>query len=417
MSSSCEDSNAQVERTLKLLATLSYRHGSFDRYLDDIARAVSDLLGVDWAVVTLKLEQDQERVLASTLDCFDQDAIYSYHGSVSRTVVQSGEPLVVEDTYATPQFGQAPAGYRAYLGVPLKNANNEIIGTICTFHHSVRRFTESDTRVASLFAERAAIAIDNYQLYQRQLKFSEHLEEEVEKRTTALKSAQAKLLQQERLAAIGEFASGIVHEIRSPLSTLSMVLDYLQTRQLESGAIKRLTLAQQERARLERLLNDILTYAKPMVLSRQPLDIGKLLMEVVEPLQEADSCKIEIIDKTSMSAINADADRMKQMLYNLLKNACEATPTQAAPVRVSLREDEPSDSLEMAIRNEGDPIAEKTISRIMEPFFSTKPNGTGLGLAIVNRIVDAHNGHLKIESSQEAGTRILVSLPISNKKH
>ena len=115
-----------------------------------------------------------------------------------------------------------------------------------------------------LFAERAATAIDNYHFYQQQCQFNHVLEAEVEKRTAELRATQAKLLEQERLAAIGEFAAIIVHKIRNPLSTMIMELKYFQKTILtDYYPQERLALALSEASRLERLLSEILLYAKP----------------------------------------------------------------------------------------------------------------------------------------------------------
>ena len=404
-------SSDQIAHLLNLLSTLSYRHSNFDKYLEEIACAVSALLGVDWAAVTLRLEDDQEKVLASSLDVIDREKIYSYHGSVSHTVIQTGQPFLVEDTQSSPQLGETPPGYRAYLGVPLLNANNKVIGTICTFHQNPRHFSESETRVAALFAERAAVAIDNFQLYQKQLEFNKRLEQEVAKRTAALKSAQAKVVQNERLAAIGEFSSGIVHEIRTPLSTLSMVLDYLSTRQLDDRTTKRIALAKQESSRLERLLNEILAYAKPMALNTQRVNMWAQIKEVTESIQQTQGCGFELTNQAQQTTVHADPDRMKQMLYNLLKNACEASPP-GVPVRATVNADNSSRFLLVEINNQGSPIPEEAITRLTMPFYSTKPYGTGLGLAIVKRILDVHNGSLQIDSSPENGTSVRAAVPI-----
>ncbi|HEY9623615.1 MAG TPA: ATP-binding protein [Crinalium sp.] len=183
------------QRILEILSALSYRTGELKRYLNEIAQGVSELIALDWSTVTL-CRDGSERVLASTIDLGeDGDQVYELHGTLTGTVCQTGCPLVVEDALVTTEYGEAPEGYRAYLGVPLRTPDGEVIGTICSFQHQPRYFTEEEVRLVELFAERAATAIDNYELYQQQQQFNEALEDEVIKRTIELRATQSKLLE------------------------------------------------------------------------------------------------------------------------------------------------------------------------------------------------------------------------------
>ena len=128
----------QAWRALEVLAALSYRSGELRDYLGEVARGVSELLGVDWSVVTL-CRDGYDRVLASSIDIGEAaDRAYALHGTVTGTVADTGQALVVEDSDATPELGTVPAGYHAYLGVPLRALDGRIIGTICSFHRRPR---------------------------------------------------------------------------------------------------------------------------------------------------------------------------------------------------------------------------------------------------------------------------------------
>lgn len=183
------------QKILEVLYALSYRTRDLKGYLKIIAQGVSELLHIDWSVVTF-CRENEERVFASSLDLGEAgDEIYSLHGSLTGTVVKTGNPLVVEDTNTCTDYGKAPEGYRAYLGVPLRTSFGEVIGTICSFHHQARLFEPEEVRLATIFAERAATAIDNYQLYEQLQQFNDRLEAEVMQRTIELRSAQAKLME------------------------------------------------------------------------------------------------------------------------------------------------------------------------------------------------------------------------------
>ncbi|MBK1705828.1 sensor histidine kinase [Halochromatium glycolicum] len=224
----------------------------------------------------------------------------------------------------------------------------------------------------------------------------------------------ARLAEQARLAAIGEFASGIAHELRSPLTTIAMALGYLAEHEQEPRAKRRVDLAVGEAERMRRLLDDILLYAKPLSLELRPLALGALLAEHVAAAAERHpGYRLECASPAGELEVMADRDRLRQVLTNLTDNACEAAP-EGAVIRwrlVDLGTDDEPGEVRLSVHNQGEPIPSELLPRLTEPFFSTKSNGTGLGLAIVRRLVEQHGGRLAIRSSVEAGTTIEIDLP------
>ncbi|MHC5935948.1 ATP-binding protein [Nostoc sp.] len=395
------------------LSSLNYRTGSLGSYLYNIACGVSELIGVDWTVVTF-CQEGFETVLASSLEMAeDAPRVYALHGRLIATVMQIGRTLAVEDAVANPEYGKPAPGYRAYLGIPLQTTEGQVFGTVCSFHRQAREFTKEEIQIVELFAERAATAIDHYQLYQQQCQFNHILEVEVEKRTAELRAAQAKLLEQERLAAIGEFAAMIVHEIRNPLTTMIMGLKYFKKTILTEAAQERLSLALGEASRLENLLSEILLYAKPQVLQLSELDLNEFICELLMPMREmpeALSRQIEFIPALSTVKILGDKDKLKQVFINIVRNACEAV--SAGDVIKWEVDSLSSDKICINVCNGGEPIPSEVLSKLTQPFFSTKPSGTGLGLAITKRIVNAHAGELSIESDTVTGTKVSIQLPV-----
>ncbi|KAM3098232.1 ATP-binding protein [Phormidesmis sp. 146-12] len=398
----------QEQRILESLSTLSYRTGDLKSYLKEITLSVSRLLQIDWSTVTL-CQDGFEQVLASSLDFEGMDQLFSLHGSVTNTVVTTGQTLTVEDVRQISDVGEVPDGYLCYLGVPLRTAQGETIGTICSFHRSPRQFSHSEIRTAELFAERAATAIDNYHLYQVQIQFNERLETEVAQRTAELKAAQIKLMEQERLAAIGEFTAMIVHEIRNPLTTLTMGLKYSQKQLHHELAQERLALSLSEAHRLDRLLRELLMYAKPQTLQLEELELNHWLQTVVGELSESQGQQINFTHTADDTKILGDRDKLKQVMVNIVRNACEASPSEdAVECKIEILD---SSRVCIQVWNQGEVIPPEVLSKLGQPFFSTKSEGTGLGLAIVNRIVKAHEGAFLIQSNG-SGTCVSVQLPI-----
>jgi len=406
---------SQAQILLETLASLSYRERGLDSYLHEITRAVSHLLNVDWAVVTC-CNRHKYQVVASNIEIQSHDNSFNLHGSLTGTVVKTGKILCVSDTERDRESGTAPPGYRSYLGVPLKTPTGKIIGTVCCFDPQPQEFSAEALRIGELFAEQAAIAIDNYNLYQKQQDFNQVLEEEVAKRTAQLQEAQARLIEQEKLAAIGQFASMIVHEIRNPTTTILMGLTSLKKLDLDRHNQMRLRLALEETERLQNLLREILSYAKPQILQAETIDLKQLLADMYFALKEmpqARQKKLQLISDDSQFIIQGDLDKLKQVIINLVRNAFEAIEV-GETVTCSLSLHKNPDYYCISVLNQGTPISPEILPKLAEPFVSHKSGGTGLGLAIVKQIVTSHGGSLSIESNPKTGTKIGFTLPKSD---
>jgi len=217
-----------------------------------------------------------------------------------------------------------------------------------------------------------------------------------------------------RLAAIGQFTSSIVHEIRTPLATIGMALEHLAgLDDLHEGSRRRALLALNESRRLGRLLENILLYAKPLTLQRQPLRLA----EVVDGLATQapfDAPRLHI-DRASLEAlppVPADHDRITQVLLNLLQNAVEANGEDERGVHLHGKLATDGRAVVLIVENGGPPIREEQMVHLFEPFYTTKASGTGLGLPIVHRMVQAHGGSVRISSNDKEGTRVEVLLPL-----
>lgn len=408
-------------RVLESLVPLSYRSSDLRGYLRDIAYGVSCLLHSDWSIVTIS-QGEMGQIIASS---FEQEAISQpvcEHQTLENAVRQTGRSLIIENiennengARSETQHCYPPEDYRCYIGVPLRTEQGEISGTICSFFREPRQFTEAEIHTVEVFAGQAAIAIDNYRLYQQQKRFNAQLSQEIENRAQELRMAQAKLVEQERLAAIGELAAMIVHEVRNPLTTIVMGLKHAASRLSGSASSERLQLSLSEADRLQQLLNEILLYAKPQVLQLSRINIGEflsgLLKQVLE-MPEASERQIELINRMPGIEILGDRDKLKQVFINLFRNAYEAI-APGEVVRCEISRWTGSEAVNIRVHNYGTPIPEAILPKLTQPFCSTKPNGTGLGLAIVKRIVTDHGGELRIQSSTAMGTTVEVQFPIA----
>ncbi|MGP1374446.1 MAG: PAS domain S-box protein [Almyronema sp.] len=219
-----------------------------------------------------------------------------------------------------------------------------------------------------------------------------------------------------RLAEIGELAAMIVHEVRNPLTTVLMGLSSFKRLDLPERAKMRLAFALEESERLQRLLNEILLYAKQQTLTLVELDVYALLQELLTALQAMPAAcdrQIQLKHFDRAAVILGDIDKLKQVFINLVSNACEAI---AVGDQVTCQiEVEPSPhQVVIRVHNGGEPIPPEVLPKLTQPFFTTKSSGNGLGLAITKRIIEAHGGQLAIASTSAAGTTVTVTLPLKS---
>ncbi len=396
---------------LECLTALSYRSGDLGLYLTEIVLGVSRLIQSDWTIITI-CAAETGKVVASNLDLGQDNAGFATHGTLADAVVRSGRSLIIADSRQAECHNQLPQEYLGYLGVPLRTTSGTVIGTICSFLREPRAFTDAEVKIVELFADRAATAIENYQLYQQQLQFNARLSQEVAACSIDLKRSQEQLIEQERLAAIGEFTAMIVHEVRNPLTTVTMGLQYAQ-KVLAAADQQRLGLALSEAQRLNQLLNEILCYAKPQALKLARLNVGEFLNDLLiqmQDLPEAADRPISYARGFPDIAVMADVDKLRQVFLNLFRNAFEAIAPHET-VSCCLRDGGHADRICISIHNGGTPIPRDLLPQITTPFCTTKPSGTGLGLAIAKRIITAHQGELMITSAP-TGTTVSIYLPI-----
>jgi two-component system sensor histidine kinase PilS (NtrC family) len=223
----------------------------------------------------------------------------------------------------------------------------------------------------------------------------------------------------ERFAAIGKMAAGIAHEIRNPLASISGSIQMLQRGADPKSADRPLMdIVVREVDRLNDLISDFLNFARPRALDVRETSLAALLGEVVEIFRylrhRSDGGPVHDVHVAVQGDLRVDGDpqQLKQVFWNLLNNAVEAMPDGGA-IEVSGRPAQGPDGpvVEVEVTDEGLGIPEENMPRIFDPFFTTKERGTGLGLSLVLRIVEDHQGTLRVDTEPGRGTTFQVTLP------
>lgn len=230
----------------------------------------------------------------------------------------------------------------------------------------------------------------------------------VEARTAELVEAQRTMVRQERLAAIGEMASVVSHELRNPLSAVVNDLFLVRRRaqpELGPDSERHLANAEREVYRAARLSEDLLSYAREREPQLAEVDLEALVAEVLENTPPPDGITVSV---DASVRFRADPVLMGQVIGNLVTNGYQAMP-DGGSLRLSATHDD--GATEIAVQDAGPGIDPAVASQLFEPFFTTKEGGTGLGLAIVHRLVEAHQGQVSIENAPDGGARVTIRIP------
>jgi two-component system sensor histidine kinase PilS (NtrC family) len=234
---------------------------------------------------------------------------------------------------------------------------------------------------------------------------------------TLINQRDAERQRQERLAAVGEMAAGIAHEIRNPLASMSGSIQLLRRElNLRDDQATLLDIVLRESQRLNDIIRNFLSYAGPQRVSRARVDVARLVREVAALLEQqarAATPSIRVhVDADQPVHHDVDEAQVRQVLWNLASNAFKAMPDGGV---LHLRAEavlEPSGaSVRVSVRDEGVGMAAADVERMFQPFQSGFRQGSGLGLAIVRRIVTDHGGRVSVQSTPGAGTEVVVVLP------
>jgi PAS domain S-box-containing protein len=243
-------------------------------------------------------------------------------------------------------------------------------------------------------------------------RYSEHLEELVEGRTKDLKEAQNRLVKSERLAAIGELAGMVGHDLRNPLTGIAGATYYLKAtfgRKMDRKAKEMLGIIEKAVGYSNSIINDLLEYSRGITLELTESSPKALAREALSHVEIPEN--VQVIDLTEDEPkTKVDADKLKRAFLNLIKNALDAMPKGG---RLTIKSKKSTDRWIIAFSDTGVGMTKEVIDKLWTPLFTTKAKGMGFGLPICKRIVEAHGGKISVESAIAKGTTFTVTIPIN----
>ncbi len=247
-------------------------------------------------------------------------------------------------------------------------------------------------------------------------KYSRGLEEQVEQRTNQLAEAQAQLVKSERLAAIGELAGMVGHDLRNPLTGIKNAVYYLNKNGVtitgkEKQASEMLQTIDRCIEHSNKIITDLLDYSRELHLNKKESSLRRLLEESLSMLEISE--KIEILNYLPEELyLRVDFDKIKRVFTNLIKNAIDAMPDGG---KLTISGKKNPDNLQIIFVDTGIGIPQEILPKLFLPLLTTKAKGMGFGLAICKRIVDAHGGKIDVETVEGKGTTFTITLPFESK--
>lgn len=296
-------------------------------------------------------------------------------------------------------------GVVSFAAAPLVSRGKSLGIIMVDNPRSGRPISSDDLHFLQLFANQAGMAIENSMLYNR-----------VEEANASLRDARERLVHGERLAAIGEMAANLAHELKNPLISIGgfagRLLKGLPGDSREYAYADTIV---KEVCRLEKMLADVLAFSRKPTICYSACDLTDIIRECVDncatTMEDQDIC-LHADYAGSRWPIVGDAHQLKQAFINLILNACEAMPNGGFLTITAERSLNGKPAVVAKIKDSGGGVAPEMLSQIFNPFFTTKLHGTGLGLAIVNRILLNHNGSI-VASNEGEGAVFTITLPLS----
>ena len=234
---------------------------------------------------------------------------------------------------------------------------------------------------------------------------------------TAIRQMEQEVARSRHLNAIGSLAAGVAHEIRNPLSSIKGFAVYFKQRlagNAEDEQTADIMIAETER--LNRVISQLIEFARPLELKKEQTNLADLVRHTIRLVNaEAGKNAVEIDVKADedLPLADIDPDKIKQVLLNIFLNALSAMPDGG---RLSVEMAAQKDFIDVTVSDTGSGIKEEDLPRIYDPYFTSKPAGTGLGLAVVQKIMDAHDGVIQMESKEELGTKVTLRFSLSTKE-
>ncbi|MCL6641018.1 MAG: response regulator [Candidatus Rokubacteria bacterium] len=385
------------ELNQRFVGHLLERLEQVERLTGHFERRSTQLAQLQWIFETITPDLDVGGMLASVLPAIAR-AI-----GVAEVRVELDTPFDLVVTGRAGAAGSAPGGENGAPActIPLV-VQQRPIGRMTVRNGADPDVTGDDEQLLKVVASHLASSVENARLYA-----------DLRRQVEALQRAQARLVEAARLAAVGELAAAVAHEINNPLTSVlgfaSMMAEQVPP---DQPLREQLEIVVSEAARARDIVRDLLDFGRQRPLTLRPVDVNGIVSQAVALLRPA-SGRVTIHEEYDprLPLVEADASRLKQVFLNIVQNALHAMPGGG---HLRVRTERDGEDVTVTFTDTGVGIPPENLTRIFDPFFTTKPdaNGTGLGLSVSLGIVRQHGGAIEVESEPDRGATFTVRLPV-----
>ncbi|OGO01392.1 MAG: hypothetical protein A2Y90_03710 [Chloroflexi bacterium RBG_13_52_12] len=295
--------------------------------------------------------------------------------------------------------------------------NGETIGIVEIYSTRDNPFLKKKNHLTKTLAERIGAAIRQLELEQSLRGYYEQLEKEVEARTKDLEQVQEKLIRSERLAAVGELASGVGHELRNPLNVIrncAYLLNMALSEKTDEEASNTLKVLDKQIDIANKIVTDLLDFTRIRPPSQVRADLSNLINESMSWITIPEHIKVNVNLNGHAQKIRTDPEQMSRVFSNIISNAVQAMNGKTGELNIGTGADD--NYISVNFQDSGCGIPGENLGKIFEPLFTTKPKGIGLGLAISKRLVEQNGGKLEVASQVGQGTTFTVKLPLEKRR-
>jgi signal transduction histidine kinase len=376
--------NAQMQALMQASLALT-TEPSLERVLQKIAEVARDVLRARYAALGVIDERDTglSQFLTAGIDEAGKAAIGSLPAGQGMlgVLISERRPIRIRRSATQPPM-------ESFLGVPIMVRDKAYGNLYVTEKQGGGEFSETDEQVALMLASQAAIAIEHAQAFR------------------ALAETQEELLRKEKLAMLGQLAGGVGHELRNPLGVMKNSVYYLEMiLPEEARARKHLSILDREVGTANRIVSDLLEFARMKSAHRSPIDLKGVVSDLLERLHVPETVGVAREVPDGLSRVSADRLHVEQILTNLITNAVQAMP-DGGTLTITGRE-EPA-GVVLSVTDTGIAIRPEDLPKIFQPLFTTKAKGIGLGLAVARDLAEANRAVITVESTPGVGSRFAV---------
>jgi signal transduction histidine kinase/ActR/RegA family two-component response regulator len=402
---------AEEQAALNTIATASSSSLDLAKMLNHVLDAVRMLFEVDAAEVRLLGDEG---------------------GGLNVAARRSPEEAAATDASPVYSVSRDPAGEAAdciearvdsasesATAVPLRS-KERLLGSLSIISYRPREFTSRETSLMEAISYQLSLAIENARLYE-ELKASEarksSLLDELEKSLQELQRTQAKLIQSEKLAAVGQLTSGVAHELNNPLTAIIGYAQILEAGDLPAPVKNDLARITEQAQRSARIVENLLTFSRQHKPDRLPVDVNQLIEDTLQPVEhqlKLADIRVERNLAGDIPLAMGDPYQLQQVWLNLIQNAHQAMHDAHGGGLLRIQTSTTTKGrIRVEFSDTGPGIPPEAIQKIFDPFFTTRPvgKGTGLGLSICYGIIQEHQGDIWVETNAQGGSTFVVELP------